>query len=77
LVYKNEELTTSHYGYGQFLFGVPFKHLKLITTNQFGDHITLLDMAAATSACKDAYKAWCQAKGKNIHKDWLTFVTWR
>jgi hypothetical protein len=49
----------------QFYYGVPFKHLKLITTNRFGEHITSLDMAAATTACKDAYKAWCHAKGKS------------
>jgi hypothetical protein len=42
---------------------VPFKHLKLITTNRFGENITSLDMAGATAACKEAYKAWCQAKG--------------
>jgi hypothetical protein len=47
----------------QFNFGVPFKHLKLTETNRFGEFITDKDMTAATQACKDAYKAWCQAKG--------------
>jgi hypothetical protein len=31
----------------QFVFGVPFKHLKLITTNRFGENITSLNMAGA------------------------------
>jgi hypothetical protein len=39
---------------------VPFKHLKLTTTNRFGEFITDKDMTGATQACKDAYKAWCQ-----------------
>ncbi len=47
----------------QFNFGVPFKHLKLMETNRFGEYVTDLDMTAATQACKDAYKAWCHAKG--------------
>ncbi len=48
----------------QFTFGVPFKHLKLTTTNRFGEYITDKDMTGATQACKDAYKAWCQVKKK-------------
>jgi hypothetical protein len=47
----------------QFNFGVLFKHLKLMTTNRFGEFITDKDMTGAMQACKDAYKAWCQAKG--------------
>jgi hypothetical protein len=47
---------------------VPFKHLKLTTTNRFGEFITDKDMTGATQACKDAYKAWCQAKGI-VYKD--------
>jgi hypothetical protein len=49
--------------YFQFPFGVPFKHLKLTTTNRFGEFITSKDMTGATQECKDAYKAWCLAKG--------------
>jgi hypothetical protein len=52
----------------QFQFGVPFKHLKLTTTNRFGEFVTDKDMTGATQACKDAYKAWCQAKGI-VYKD--------
>jgi hypothetical protein len=48
---------------------VPYKHLKLITTYRFGEHITSLDMAAATTACKDPYMAWCNSKGKKKKKN--------
>jgi hypothetical protein len=52
----------------QFAFGVPFKHLKLTTTNRFGEYITDKDMKGATQACKDTYKAWRQVKKKKNRK---------
>ncbi len=65
-IFQTRKSPENYYMYNvllfQFTFGVPFKHLKLTTTNRFGDYITDQDMTGATQACKDAYKAWCQVK---------------